>query len=102
MQEWSFIVAFAAPIYDNTAPKSPLRRFIVNYTAETWRFAALEEYREEVPKDFVIDLLITLTALEKVPGSGSVKADWIQQQKKKNFCKDYHDHSVNGRPVITV
>jgi hypothetical protein len=101
VQEWSFIVAFTAPIYNNTAPKSPLRRFIANYTTETWRLSNLEKCREGLPKDFVVDLLLTLTALEKVPGSGSVKADWIQQ-KKKNFCKDYHDHSANRRPVVTV
>ena len=44
VQEWSFIVAFAVPIYNHTAAKSPLRRFIVNYTAETWGFSALEKY----------------------------------------------------------
>ncbi|KAH7072806.1 hypothetical protein BKA63DRAFT_567394 [Paraphoma chrysanthemicola] len=89
-EDWKAPTAHLSVIYTKTAAGSLLRKLVVDFMAQTWRFD-IEPNRQMLPHAFLIDVLNVLRDLGKAPGSGIKKQKWFAEMNE-SFCGKYHDH----------
>ncbi|KAI4921469.1 hypothetical protein J4E85_008814 [Alternaria conjuncta] len=105
-QEWAFPQLHLSYIYENTLTGSALRKVLVDFAIDTFRFTDLvdpsQRAKEMVsyPHEFFAELVVAFMALEAEPipscvgyatPSGGKTLDWASFIKPL-ICSRYHDH----------
>jgi hypothetical protein len=92
-QQWHYDVPSLQYIYDNTTPKSPLRRYMIDSATETFRFETIHDCLENYPKEFLADVITNIFAngYDSKFTSAKMGAMPYKFAKVKQLCQ-YHDH----------
>jgi hypothetical protein len=91
MEIWRAPITQVNMIYAHTTEMSPLRRFLVDFVADTWGFNFGLCEGTALPNQFLVDVLVSLRDAGKTPGVGVNNARWVAEMNE-NFCDAYHDH----------
>jgi hypothetical protein len=104
-QDWAFPVFDLDCVYENTQSNSSLRRLLVNFAVEAFRFESIKDPMDRsldhYPKEFLADVITAFMTLEKkpipsiagYPTGGVTKVNWTSYTKG-SVCQKYHDHSA--------
>jgi hypothetical protein len=104
-QDWAFPLHDLDYVYENTQPNSLLRKLIVHFAMETYRFEGIKDPTnrslDSFPKEFLADVVTAFMNLGKRPipsaagySTGGVsKVNWSVYAKDL-VCQKYHDHSA--------
>lgn len=91
-EEWMFPRNELDYIYGNTTENCGLRRFMVEFAVNMSRWEDLDGYRHLYPKDFLVDVLVTMRGKTMHFGTAAMsKVRWIAMTQAR-MCR-YHDHT---------
>jgi hypothetical protein len=89
-------------IYNLTSPDSSLRSLVVDIIVNIGLKRDMQEWKDDLPKEFMTDCLIAASEDCIVPFSGPYSddevSDWLQE-KKGEMCEIYHVHDFETRTL---
>jgi hypothetical protein len=109
VDRWALALKWTGSIYMQTAESAELRKLYVDLYSDIGELKKLEKFKDILPREFLLDLLIACRDKNLAPGAayalseaGGGKATWFGKTKA-GFCGKYHDHTtMETRPQINI